>query len=86
MARRLNNRLAECRAAKGINKSQLAMRLDMSRAYVTRLERGDIQPSLETALRIARYFRRPVEEIFRLVEDSQQPISRSPSAASGNLQ
>ena len=63
----LNNRLAECRAAKGINKSQLAYRLKKSRAYVTRLERGDIKPSIEVALSIARYFGQPVEFIFELV-------------------
>jgi putative transcriptional regulator len=65
----LTNHLAECRAAKGINKSQLAMRLKKSRAYVTRLERGDIKPSFEVALFLARYFGRPVEQIFHLVEE-----------------
>jgi putative transcriptional regulator len=63
----LTNRLAECRATKGIRKSQLAFWLQMSRGYVTRLERGEIQPSLEVALRIARYFKKPVEQIFQLV-------------------
>ena len=64
----LSNRLAECRAAKGINKSQLAYRLKKSRAYVTRLERGDIKPSIEVALGLARYFGKTVEFIFQLVE------------------
>jgi putative transcriptional regulator len=90
----LNNWLAECRAAKGINKSQLAIRLHKSRAYVTRLERGDISPSLEVALGLARYFGRPVEEIFELREPGNvsphglnetaaKPISRPPSVAPG---
>jgi putative transcriptional regulator len=90
----LNNRLAECRAAKGINKSQLAMRLKKSRAYVTRLERGDISPSVEVALGLARYFARPVEYIFELREPGDvsphglnetagKPISRPPSVAPG---
>ena len=65
----LTNRLAECLTAKGIKKSQLAFRLKMSRAYVTRLVRGDIQPSIQVALRLARYFGRSVEEIFQLVEE-----------------
>ena len=63
----LTNRLAECRAAKGMNKSKLAFLLKMTRAYVTRLERGDIRPSFETAIRIARLFGQPVENIFVLV-------------------
>jgi putative transcriptional regulator len=68
MSHKLTNRLAECRAAKGISKSQLAYYLDLDRASVTRLERGDIRPSIETALRISSYFKKPVEEIFQLVE------------------
>ena len=69
MNRLLNNRLAECRAAKGINKSQLAHRLKKSRAYVTRLERGDIKPSIEVALKLARYFDKTVEFMFQLIEE-----------------
>jgi len=86
MIRRLENKLAECRAAKGINKSQLALRLHKSRAYVTRLERGDLHPSFETAVRIARYFKRPVEEIFQLVEADPKTLSRPRPAADRNHQ
>jgi putative transcriptional regulator len=94
----LKNSLAECRAAKGINKSQLAIRLGKSRAYVTRLERGDINPSAEVMLCVARYFSKPVEEIFQLFEKGAMAgaakglkanaigaISRSPSATSGTV-
>ena len=69
MNRKLTNRLAECRAAKGMNKSKLAFRLKMTRGYVTRLERGDIRPKLETAIRIAQIFGQPVESIFQLIEE-----------------
>ena len=68
----LENKLAECRAAKRINKSQLAVRIHKSRAYVTRLENGEINPSFEVALQIARYFNKPVEEIFQLVEEGSR--------------
>ena len=68
----LVNKLAECRAARGINKSQLATRLRKSRAYVTRLERGELVPSFQTAMLIARYFKKPVEEIFQLVEEGNR--------------
>jgi putative transcriptional regulator len=64
----LTNRLAECLAAKKLKKSQLAYCLRMSRAYITRLVRGDVRPSLEAAIRIARFFHKPVEEIFQLEE------------------
>ena len=72
MAGKLTNRLPECRAAKGINKSQLAIRLKMTRSYVTRLERGDINPSAEAMFRIARYFQKPVEEIFELKNENDR--------------
>jgi putative transcriptional regulator len=80
---KLKNRLSECLLAKKINKSQFARRLEKSRAYVTRLMSGSIGPSLEMAFRIARYFGRPVEEIFQLAEDTKVragTISRPPSA------
>lgn len=79
----LKNRLAECRNAKGINKSQLAYRLRKSRAYVTRLERGDIKPSIEVALRLARYFDKSVDFIFQLAEETAEATSRPPLAAPG---
>jgi putative transcriptional regulator len=65
----LKNRLAECRAARQMSKSKLAFRLKMSRSHVTRLERGDVRPSLETAFRIAGIFHKPVEEIFQFIEE-----------------
>jgi len=79
-----HNKLAECRAAIGINKSRLALRLRRSRAYVTRLENGEISPSFEMAMRIARYFKKPVEEIFQLVEGGQPAISSPCPAADRN--
>jgi putative transcriptional regulator len=71
--------LAGCLAAKGINQSQLARRFDLSRAHVSRLVRGDVQPSIGLALRLARYFGKPVEQIFKLVE--QDNPANFPSVA-----
>jgi putative transcriptional regulator len=73
MSNKLTNRLGECLKEKGIKKSQLAYYLGLDRASVTRLERGDIRPSIETALRLAAFFKTPVEEIFQLVEDDNKP-------------
>ena len=84
MRYKLTNRLAECLAAKGVKKSELAYWLKMSRAYVTRLERGEVRPSIQTALRIAMYFKKPVEEIFQLVEEEKKDISRPCPAADRN--
>jgi putative transcriptional regulator len=65
----LKNQLAECRADRNISKAHLARRIGKSRAYVTRLERGDVNPSAAVMLLIARYFGRPVEQVFQLVEE-----------------
>ena len=66
---KLNNQLAECLAERQIRQSQLAYRLKVSPAYVCRVIKGDMRPSLESAIRIARYFGKPVEGIFQLVEE-----------------
>lgn len=65
---KLTNQLTECLDERGVKKSELAHRLRRSRAYVTRLVKGEIHPSLAMAIRIARYFRKPVEEVFQLEE------------------
>ena len=69
----LNNKVAECRAERKINKSQLARHLGKTRGYITRLERGEIQPRLEVALKIARRFGKPVESIFQLNDGASHP-------------
>lgn len=70
---RLKNKLADCLAERKIRQSQLARRLDMSPAYVSRLLNSHIAPSIETGLRIARYFGKPLESIFQLVEEDDKP-------------
>jgi putative transcriptional regulator len=72
MSHKLTNKLAECRMATGISKSQLAYYLDLDRATITRLERGDIRPSIETAFRLAGYFKKQVDDIFQFVEEDNK--------------
>jgi putative transcriptional regulator len=84
---RLKNKLADCLAEEKIRQSQLARRLDMSPAYVSRLLNGHISPSIETAIRIAQYFDKPVESIFQLTMVDDLPkntISISTTATNGN--
>lgn len=85
MSYTVHNRLAECLAAKRIRKSQLAHRFGLSRAHVTRLVRGDVQPSLGLALRLAGYFGRPLDSIFELVATGQQAISPASLGSAGKL-
>jgi DNA-binding XRE family transcriptional regulator len=82
----VHNHLAECLVAKGINQSQLARRFELTRAHVSRLVSGKVQPSLGLALRMSGYFQKAVDQIFTLANDGQQAISRPDSAAPGNEQ
>jgi len=45
--------LRECRAKAGISQEQLALQADLDRTYISLLERGLRQPTLETVFRLA---------------------------------
>jgi putative transcriptional regulator len=79
----LKNKLADCLAERKIRQADLARRLGMSPAYVSRLLNGQIEPSIESALRIARYFGKPLEKIFHLAEENAS-LSRPCPAADRN--
>ena len=65
----LNNRLKELRAARGLNQQELGSLLGASRQTISLIERGDYNPSVTLALRIARVFEKPLEEVFYLTEE-----------------
>ena len=62
----LQNRLREQRARLGLNQQQLGQLVGASRQTISLIERGDYHPSVLLALRIARIFGVPLEEIFFL--------------------
>ena len=62
----LQNRLREQRAQLGLNQQQLGQLVGASRQTISLIERGDYHPSVLLALRIARVFGVPLEEIFFL--------------------
>ena len=63
-----NNLLAE-RRRRGWSQSQVAELAGISRQSYSAIESGEAVPSTEIALRLARGFGRPVEELFRLVDE-----------------
>lgn len=67
----LGNRLKELRASLGINQQQLGSLVGASRQTISLIERGDYNPSVTLALRIAKVFGRPVDEVFYLTEEEQ---------------
>lgn len=61
---KLFNRLAVLRTERGLSRQQLAEALGVNYQTVGYLERGEYNPSLELALRIAELFALPVEAVF----------------------
>ena len=65
----LENRLKELRASRSLNQQQLGELVGASRQTISLIERGDYNPSVALAIRIARVFGKPVEEVFTLSEE-----------------
>lgn len=63
----LNNSVQEFRQKKGATQEALAEAIGISRQTVIAIERGNYAPSVSLALKIAAYFKVPVEKIFTLV-------------------
>lgn len=62
----LRNRLKVLRAEREWTQAELAERVGVSRKTINTIERGVFVPSTVLALRLARVFSVPVEEIFAL--------------------
>ncbi|WP_297420184.1 helix-turn-helix transcriptional regulator [Thermococcus sp.] len=60
----MKNRLRELREEKGLTQEELARILGVTRQTIIAIERGKYDPSLRLAFKIARFFNRPIEEIF----------------------
>ena len=60
----MKNHLKELRAERDWSQSELADRLAVSRQTINAIETEKYDPSLPLALKIAKLFKRPVEEIF----------------------
>jgi putative transcriptional regulator len=64
----LKNTLRVQRAIKNITQEELAAAVGVTRKTINTIENGIYTPSTTLALRLARYFGVPVEELFRLQE------------------
>ena len=61
---RMKNEVRELRTAMGLSQQQLGEAMDVSRQTINSIEKERYTPSLPLAIALARYFGRPVEEIF----------------------
>jgi putative transcriptional regulator len=61
----VKNLVRELRSAKDWSQGRLAEELGVSRQTINAIETEKYDPSLPLAFKIARLFRRPLEEIFK---------------------
>lgn len=61
----INNNVFLLRKKKNVTQEQLAEYLGVSRQTIIAIEKGNYIPSLLLGLKIARYFKKNVEDIFQ---------------------
>ncbi|MCI8817626.1 MAG: helix-turn-helix transcriptional regulator [Oscillibacter sp.] len=62
----MTNRIKQLRKAKGYRQEDLAAALGVSRQTIIAIENNKYNPSLELAMRLARYLQTTVEDLFDL--------------------
>jgi putative transcriptional regulator len=67
--KKLNNRIRELRARHRLTQEELAHRVDVSRQTIIAIEKGDYNPSVALALRIAAELEVSLEEAFWLTDE-----------------
>ena len=60
----MRNDIRALRTERGLSQQELAEAVDVSRQTINSIEKERYTPSLPLALALARFFGRPVEEIF----------------------
>ncbi|MEV1006609.1 helix-turn-helix transcriptional regulator [Streptomyces sp. NPDC049881] len=66
MAEQVHNRLSVVRAERNVTRRELAEAVGAHYQTIGHIERGQYNPSLDLALRIAAHFGLPVEALFSL--------------------
>jgi putative transcriptional regulator len=60
------NNVNEMRTKKSVTQETLADALGVTRQTIIAIEKGNYTPSVMLALKIAKFFKRPVEDIFKI--------------------
>ncbi len=64
----MKNNIKKLRSEKAISQKQLAEYLKVSRQTINAIETGKFDPSLTLSIKITRFFKKNLEEIFIMVE------------------
>ena len=65
----LYNGVKQAREELSISQTELGKRCEVSRQTISSIERGEYQPSITLALKIAELFNKTVEELFWIEEE-----------------
>ncbi|MGB1101359.1 MAG: helix-turn-helix transcriptional regulator [Pontimonas sp.] len=71
------NRIEQARDTRGLSRGELADLVGVHYQTMGYLERGEYNPSLELALKIARVLEVPLEEIFWLDDQEKSPTEKT---------
>jgi putative transcriptional regulator len=66
MQEQIKNEVGNLRNQLGITQEDLATKVEVSRQTIIALEKGNYTPSVLLALKIAGFFKIPVEKIFKI--------------------
>ncbi len=68
----IRNSVRANRQSRNLSQAELAEAMGVSRQTINAIETGRYLPSLPLAILLARYFERPVEEVFHLEGSEEQ--------------
>ena len=69
MLEHISNEVNKLRTEKCITQEKLAEKVQVSRQTIIAIEKGNYTPSVLLALKIAGFFKMPVENIFKISND-----------------
>lgn len=65
----IKNEVSKFRTEIGVTQEDLAAKVSVSRQTIIALEKGNYTPSILLALKIADFFKMPVEKIFKIAHE-----------------
>lgn len=66
MKEKIENTVCQYRTQVGVTQEELASKVNVSRQTIIALEKGNYTPSILLALKIAGFFKMPVEKLFKI--------------------
>lgn len=67
----ISNHVYELRSKTGMTQEALADAVHVTRQTIIAIEKGNYTPSILLALKIAKFFKKPLEEVFNLKYESR---------------